>query len=326
MKLARVLPFAFLGIGVIVISLGAREITRAMGSADWPTAQGKVVTSSIESHRRTGSKGNSVTYHARVLYEFTVGGRPVNGSRIAYGDYGSGNRSHAQDVVNRYPQGKGVTVYHMPGKPEECLLEPGAKVQAWILPFVGAIFASVGGVIAWSARTSRKKEEPAGTRNAACTILKNFGKLDETGSGESFMKTEARLALRGGKRILQVTMTYATGPEERTQTFVWRLDGNQLKEVVDDLERVIRMVERGEGDRVRGRWIERLMARFQNVRFLADLGPVSFHDGQDKVNGLAGRAFGYTYFLYEVGQGGSSSIQPFPLSSLRAIVKVLRQF
>lgn len=324
MKAGRLLPFLFITIGVILMWFGMRGVIRAKASVDWPTAQGKVVTSSVESVRSTGSKAKNATYHARILYEFPVDGRTVNGNRVAYGDYGSSSPSHARQMVERYPPGKRITVYYMPGNPQECLLEPGPKAQSWALPLGGLIFVAIGCLIVSSLRRSRQKAEPDGAQDTPCEVLKDFGVLDEVGAGASLMRTEAKMSLRGGMRILQVTMTYGTGADKRWQTFIWRINGNQMKDVVGDLERVIRMVEGGQGKKVHGRWIERIMAHFQHIRFLRDLGPVSFHDGQDKVGGLTGEAFGGLYFLYEVVQGGRTEIQPFPLSSLRAIVKVLR--
>jgi len=81
------------------------------------------------------------------VYEFTVDGVRYEGTRVAYGDYGTGNTSHARSIVDRYPEGKQVTVYYMPGDPEECLLEPGLKAQAWFIPLIGGIFFTVGAVM-----------------------------------------------------------------------------------------------------------------------------------------------------------------------------------
>ena len=112
---------------------------------DWPGTPGKVIESSVGRRRSSGSNGgSSTTYHAEILYEFTVESTKFNGNRVAYGDYGSSNPSHARRVVNRYPKGKNVTVHYMPGNPEECLLEPGLKGQSWFLPGVGLIFFVVG--------------------------------------------------------------------------------------------------------------------------------------------------------------------------------------
>ncbi|KKL50012.1 hypothetical protein LCGC14_2309750 [marine sediment metagenome] len=155
---SRILPLLFVVVGAGAGFFGIRGLIRARASADWPTAEGKVVASSVERHRNTGSRGSSTTYHAEILYEFSVEGTTFNGDRVAYGDYGSGNSSHARRIVNRYPKGKSVTVYYMPDNPEECLLESGLKAQSWFLPGFGLLFFTVGSVMAvYLPRAMRKR-------------------------------------------------------------------------------------------------------------------------------------------------------------------------
>jgi hypothetical protein len=155
-------------------------------------------------------------------------------------------------------------------------------------------------------------------------ILHDFGVIDTVGAGDRMMKTEVKLANCGGFRSLLVTMTYGTGAEKMWQTFIWRVHGDLWQVVADDLERVIGMIEHGQGAKVRGRWVVRVMARLKHIKLLADLGPVAFRDSQRHVHGLAGEVFEQSCFFYEVIQGGSTSMQPFPLSSLRSILGLLK--
>ena len=157
---SRIFPLIFVIVGASVAFFGIRGLIRAKASVDWPATQGKVLESSVERHRSSDSKRrSSTTYRAEILYEFSVEGTTFNGDRVAYGDYGSSNSSHARRVVNRYPKGKSVTVHYMPGNPEECLLEPGLKGQSWFLPGFGLIFFTVGSVMAvFLPRAMRKQE------------------------------------------------------------------------------------------------------------------------------------------------------------------------
>ena len=157
---SRIFPFIFVFVGAIIVFFGVRGLIKAQASVDWPSSSGKIVASSVEHHRSTGEKG--ATYHADILYEFSVGGTVFNGTRVAYGDYGSSSPSHARRIVNRYPEKKVVTVYYMPENPEECLLEPGVKLQAWFLPGLGLVFFTVGCLIAYFPRpkkTSDKRDQ-----------------------------------------------------------------------------------------------------------------------------------------------------------------------
>jgi hypothetical protein len=145
----RLFPWLFLVAGVVMLYFGVSSLNRARASVDWPSASGRIVSSSVERHHesRTRGRGSTTTYHAEVFYEFQVDGATYHGKRVAYGDYGSSSPSHARGIVNRYPEGKEVTVHYMPGNPEVCLLEPGVSLQAWILPGFGLIFLVVGSLM-----------------------------------------------------------------------------------------------------------------------------------------------------------------------------------
>jgi hypothetical protein len=152
----RIFPLIFVIVGALVLYFGFRDLQRAKASAAWPTAQGMVQRSSVEYHR--GSKGGG-TYHAEIMYEFTVDKTTFSGADVAFGDYGSSNPSHARRIVNKYPQGKRVPVYYMPENPDVCVLEPGLKGQTWVLPAVGFIFFAIGNLmVIFLPRTMRRKE------------------------------------------------------------------------------------------------------------------------------------------------------------------------
>jgi hypothetical protein len=133
------LVFALPGIGVF--SSGIRDLNQAKASVDWPTSPGKVLSSTVKQER---DNDGDTYYHAEVVYEFKVNNTTYSSKRIAYGDYGSSNPSHAQKIVNRYPQDKNVTVHYMPSNPKECLLEVGVKGQAYCIPTFGLLFFTVG--------------------------------------------------------------------------------------------------------------------------------------------------------------------------------------
>ena len=128
---------AILGlIGICVYHSGFRDLEQAKASVAWPTSPGKVLSSSVVEGLRDD---DGVTYYAKVVYEFNVNNTTYSGDRIAYGDGGTSDPSHAQEIVIRYPQDKNVTVYYMPNNPKECLLEVGVKGQAFIKPGIGLV-------------------------------------------------------------------------------------------------------------------------------------------------------------------------------------------
>ena len=142
---SRLFPLPFMIAGGLILYFGSRNLQRAKESSDWPTAQGVVQRSSVEYHDSDEGGG---TYHAEVMYEFTVDGATFSGNCVAFGDYGSSNPSHARRIVNKYPKGTAVNVYYMRENPEVCVLEPGLKGQTWFLPAFGLVFFVIGSLMA----------------------------------------------------------------------------------------------------------------------------------------------------------------------------------
>jgi len=146
---SRIFPIIFIAAGAITIFFGINGLIRAEASLDWPNTQGIVLKSSVGSHTKSGTNGvRSTTYHAEILYRFSVDGKIFKGDTIASGDFGSNDQAHARRVVTNYPKGKSITVYYMAENPKECLLEPGLKLQAWFTPGLGLVFLLVGSLMA----------------------------------------------------------------------------------------------------------------------------------------------------------------------------------
>jgi len=141
----------FLPAGLLFTTVGINGIVRASESTGWPSVQGKVMKSSVERERSRdqSTRRSRTTYRARVEYRFTVDGSEFRGDRVAYGDHG-GKRKHAQRIVSRYRKGEVVAVHYKPEDPRVCLLEPGLKAQAFLMPFIGLIALLIPGFIIWS--------------------------------------------------------------------------------------------------------------------------------------------------------------------------------
>ena len=155
---ARIFPLPFILVGAATLFFGGRSLHRAKESVAWPEANGQIMSSGVEYRR--GDKGGG-TYHAEIRYTFTVNGQTHSGNKIAFGDYGSSNPSHARGVVNRYPKDKSVSVRYMPTDPDVCILEPGIQGQAWALPGFGLLSLAVGTLMALFLPKAMKKQAGA---------------------------------------------------------------------------------------------------------------------------------------------------------------------
>lgn len=163
---SRYFLLVFVLVGVVILFLGGRVIVRAHASQRWPTVEGTVVASSVQS--KSGNKGGT-TYHAEVLYEYRVDGELYSSSTVAFGAYGSSNPAPARKTVNRYPRKSKVVVYYAPEDPTLSTLEPGVSAKSFFLAGIGLLFSSVGVVMficskGWSRSSkegAQKEEQPS---------------------------------------------------------------------------------------------------------------------------------------------------------------------
>ena len=141
----RIFPLFFLVAGLAVGFFGVKGLINAKASVEWPQDSGEILMSEVDRNSgSSGSGGSSTTYHAAIVYSYQIDDVGYESDRVAYGDYGSSDSSHAREIVRRYPVGEEVQVFYHPDDPRTSLLEPGVKLQAWFLPLFGLIFTAVG--------------------------------------------------------------------------------------------------------------------------------------------------------------------------------------
>ncbi len=104
-------------------------------SRNWPTVDGKVIDSSVESSVEFGSHGTIHTsYRPLIKYEYAVSGVPCSGDNWAFYTLWSTDKEWAASIVQKYPAGSRVTVYYDPANPGESVLEPGIRWQTELWP------------------------------------------------------------------------------------------------------------------------------------------------------------------------------------------------
>ena len=136
----------FILIGIVLLCLGGRNLTRGYVSSHWPKTDGIIQSSTISqsySKAPSNTQQQRTLYGARISYDFQVAGSTYSSSRVSFNDY-SHDMNHAQSIHNRYPQGKKVTVYYAPDNPQLAVLETGISDGMWILPIGGTIFLCMG--------------------------------------------------------------------------------------------------------------------------------------------------------------------------------------
>lgn len=142
----------FVVVGCFVVAPMAMGAYR-MGQASkfWPTVQGKVIHSAVASS--TSSKGK-ISYFTDIQFTYRVDGRDYKSSQVDVepgpaASYSS-DSSGAYKTVNRYPEGKTVTVYYNAVKPFMSVLQPGVTTMTWWIVGISGFFIFTGVWIALS--------------------------------------------------------------------------------------------------------------------------------------------------------------------------------
>jgi hypothetical protein len=138
----------FVLVGGAVAAYGAREMSIASACTAWPTAEGVVVVSRVETTSGSGSP-RTVSHAPDVRYSYAVAGRTYEGTRVRISKLGSSYTGLAQGVVDAYPVGRRVEVRYDPERPDACVLEAGVGAGEWFLPLFGLTFmaAGIGGIV-----------------------------------------------------------------------------------------------------------------------------------------------------------------------------------
>lgn len=136
---ARVLPFAFLGIGALLAYHAVRDTAAALQSARWPRTDGRVVSCGIT----LGLTGGRTMHTVRLSYSYVVGGTHYRGM---YQD-GSSNRADLS-WAEQYPVGATIDVRYRPANPGESLLRTGVRGSHVAMIAGALLFLLSGGAMA----------------------------------------------------------------------------------------------------------------------------------------------------------------------------------
>lgn len=141
----------------LVSALGNNQIQRiknAQASLSWPSTEGKIISSRVESKISTNSgkqRISTTSYFADIMHEYTVRDKEYSSKIISFGNYNSSDRSRAEEIVNRYPDGKKIQVFYNPSDPDNSVLEPGIPISIYVFIAIGVLLLIFGSRVLYSA-------------------------------------------------------------------------------------------------------------------------------------------------------------------------------
>jgi len=114
------------------------RVRSARASASWPTAEATINTSSIEKSKQ-GRRIKHDYFSPDVGYGFQVDGTARNGTRIAWEEFGSRERSEVEAYMQQFAVGTTHTVHYDPEDPSNCVLDTEYSFfiySAFIIPLI----------------------------------------------------------------------------------------------------------------------------------------------------------------------------------------------
>lgn len=126
----------FLAVGIGLSIWGWNVLQNARVSESWPTTSGEILSSSV----RVDNDDDGTSYFGDVIFRYAVADLPYTSGTVSFGQYGSSNRSHAEEIVGKYPVGSRVTVYYDPEDVKTAVLEPGVTWSSYFIIGMGLLF------------------------------------------------------------------------------------------------------------------------------------------------------------------------------------------
>jgi hypothetical protein len=148
----RVMPALLLLVSAFFVYVGVQNRRLARESVNWPSVDGEIVSAQVvEELNRSRTGPSTRTYRPTIRYRYRVNGVEFEGDRVSLGEYATGDRADAEQVVGAYPAGRPVRVHYRLDAPATAVLEPGASGLPSFYAALGGVFFVAGLVLAWAA-------------------------------------------------------------------------------------------------------------------------------------------------------------------------------
>ena len=137
---AGLMGAVFCGLGILALSSGAQRLWRGAASEHWPSVEGKVLFSRVNTSDTRGSDNQrETTFSPQFVYTYEVDGVKHFNNRRRFGQIQGSGEDWAADIAARYKVGRAVRVYYFRADPDVAVLEPGNNSEGLWLPGIGVV-------------------------------------------------------------------------------------------------------------------------------------------------------------------------------------------
>lgn len=141
--------FCFAGLAMMIY--GIVTWFTARDSESWPSVEGTMTVSEVESHTSSGGRNqpSRTTYRPRVAYEYVVDGRTYAGQHFEFVEHGDSDSGVIERRLRGFEVGRTVPVFYDPENPARSVLQVGVPSALWLMVAMGFGFAIIGACVPW---------------------------------------------------------------------------------------------------------------------------------------------------------------------------------
>ncbi len=149
-------------VAVVLLFRGGNAIRESFEARNWPSIPATVTESDarwVEHHLPVHR--SMWSYELRLRYAYSIGGREYIGTRASFSAWGPTENFNPFDsaIAHRYPVGAGVLAHYDPLDYSHSVLQPVARLSAWVAFLFGLLLAWLG--LVYAQRTEAEKKQLA---------------------------------------------------------------------------------------------------------------------------------------------------------------------
>ena len=129
---------ALFSIGATLIFFEGQSIDRFIEIRNWPTTEGKIISSKVAGER---------AFHPEIGYEYSIAGKTYTGvTDMEMPGFGSRayRKSNSEKIIFDYPQGIAMKIHYDPENPSVSKIHTSAHYSVYLLITIGALFYGTG--------------------------------------------------------------------------------------------------------------------------------------------------------------------------------------
>lgn len=119
---------------------GINKITTAWSIKNWPTAEGEIIFSEVETKLMSDSSEDvKELFRIKIDFKYTVDNKVYHCDEVKHGSssFYDSNKNGKMRIVETYPAGKIVTVFYNPESPSNSVLETGIPFNNFLIFIIG---------------------------------------------------------------------------------------------------------------------------------------------------------------------------------------------